>query len=700
MTNMPTLAETLSVRPEQLTDLTPVEIDRYNAVLWAEFSRLSDAIDKASDGLYRALLLSKKSVRRGRGYSQVWPISLPEAERMAAEHLETGCEPDQTTKLQSGLTRDGAYAAQLRKAVDRLAALRAEWKGLEDGPEAVLNGEFERRGGWSRMYLCLSDGGHIHKGRQCPSIRPSTELAWLPEVSGMEWREAFKALPPNLAAGSPAIMCTKCYPDAPVEWTVKAADPKECPGSRQYAKLMDQRMTNRVHRWAECHVCGKKGVAVTPNGNLRKHDRPEGGEESKPEPPAPEAPAAPAPQDDNRLLVIERTPLQTPPAAEEPPAPAEETPKGDPGGVPTVTAVVKFLSAAGFQHSRYVDNADRVSSGARVQEDRSGVVRVTWREGFEDYVRRMHALGIQDVTDMPRHPEETAFLQAYAEALAPRYRVEVSHGAVYVHRREELPVRPPKVPRAVTVRKALAAAGITGKISAPYSVVDQPDHTRVAVIDDANLDAVREALAAEGWAFTEGENWQHFYIKITGATPDQAARRRKLRQERAKRAAAKPDTEPQAAEEETEKQRAPLGAYVAWAEGPQERTEHGYMVGARDGDALVLGLDGEFRQMPANIPEEEPEPAPYAYDSKGRRWQQGQRAVFKSRDLFLYSGEIAGFGKRDGEPTATVLVDTRQAAPASRPVKGMPNAPGKARPISPPEEWVLPLTELKPARPA
>jgi hypothetical protein len=423
-------------------------------------------------------------------------------------------------------------------------------------------------------------------------------------------------------------------------------------------------MIRRVHRWAECHVCHKKDVTVTANGNLRKHDRPEGGEEPKPEAPAPQAPAAPAPKDDNRLVVIERTPLQTPPAA-------EESSKSKPGGAPTVTAVIKFLSAAGFQHSRYGDNPDRISSGARAQSHRDGVVRVTWREGFEDFVRRMNALGVQEPKDVPEHPKKAGYLKEYAEALAPRYRVEVSHGAVYVHRREELPARPPKVPTAVTVRKALAAAGIRGKISAPYSVVDQPDHTRVAVFDDTHLDAFRKALAAEGWTFTEGETWQHFAIKITGATPDQAARRRKLRQERASRAAVAKVEKGIRREKAAAAQEAPAPAPAPVA-----------------------------TEEPAT-PTQEPEGQPVRISRcgpDGRRWWQGQRVVFKTRDMFLYSGEIAEFGEQDGESTATVLMDTRRAAPASRPMyKGDPNLPGKARPISPPEEWVLPLAKLKPA---
>jgi hypothetical protein len=129
------------------------------------------------------------------------------------------------------------------------------------------------------------------------------------------------------------------------------------------------------------------------------------------------------------------------------------------------------------------------------------------------------------------------------------------------------------------------------------------------------------------------------------------------------------------ATEEPPAERAPLGSCVAWAEGPEERTE-----------------------FPEQEPEPLPVPASYEWDSKERRWQQGQRAEFKTADGFLYAGEIVAFSVEGGQKTATLRVDTRRAAPASRPMyKGDPNLPGKPRPVEPPQEWVRPLDQLKPA---
>jgi hypothetical protein len=399
------------------------------------------------------------------------------------------------------------------------------------------------------------------------------------------------------------------------------------------------------------------------------------------------------------------------------------SPQGKPGGAPSVTAVIKFLKAAGFQHSRYTESRlqGRASGAVVVRANYTATERVLvhWNEGDTDFYTRMGGLGLTDVTKVPQHPDAERFAREYAEALAPRYAVRIHGGTeVYVTARETLPARPKGVPTAVTVRKALKAAEVTSRETSWHvSVVDQPDHTRVAVKDSETLKVVREALTAEGWVFEESETIQHWALKITGSMPDRRQRLAKLRQQREARAtelagraavakvvegirqtkaAQEAASVPQEAEE-PEGENAPLGAYVAWAEGPEERTEHGHVVGLRQGEALVMGLDGGLRQMPADIPEAEPEPAPVAYDGKGRPWRQGQRAEFKTRDGFLYSGKITGFGEEDGQPTAMVLVDTRRAAPASRPMyKGDPNLPGKPRPVEPPQEWTQPLNKLTP----
>src|SRR6185369_10664798 len=56
-----------------------------------------------------------------------------------------------------------------------------------------------------------SAGGHIHSSMRCSTCRFDTEFGWLPTLSGLTEAEA--------VAAHGAILCTVCYPTAPVEWT-------------------------------------------------------------------------------------------------------------------------------------------------------------------------------------------------------------------------------------------------------------------------------------------------------------------------------------------------------------------------------------------------------------------------------------------------------------------------------------------------
>lgn len=67
--------------------------------------------------------------------------------------------------------------------------------------------EYERRGGWTRAYRVIANGGHVHRNRWCSSY-PTTQHGWHPEVSGWDEAQIIDL------AGEEA--CTKCYPNAPV----------------------------------------------------------------------------------------------------------------------------------------------------------------------------------------------------------------------------------------------------------------------------------------------------------------------------------------------------------------------------------------------------------------------------------------------------------------------------------------------------
>jgi hypothetical protein len=65
--------------------------------------------------------------------------------------------------------------------------------------------------GWSRFYYVTNTGGHIHRSTGCSTCHPTTRFAWLTDLSGLSEADAVEA--------HGAILCTVCFPSAPVEWT-------------------------------------------------------------------------------------------------------------------------------------------------------------------------------------------------------------------------------------------------------------------------------------------------------------------------------------------------------------------------------------------------------------------------------------------------------------------------------------------------
>lgn len=77
------------------------------------------------------------------------------------------------------------------------------------------NAEWSRRGGWTQAWLVTSSDGHIHRSRHCHTLRWSTVIGLIPQLSGLAQDEIVGE------AGEAA--CTSCYPDAPVEVRTRPA---------------------------------------------------------------------------------------------------------------------------------------------------------------------------------------------------------------------------------------------------------------------------------------------------------------------------------------------------------------------------------------------------------------------------------------------------------------------------------------------
>lgn len=159
--------------------LTPTDVDEHFANVYEEEHRLEQNRLHAVTGILYAAGASK-DYRTGR-----WTMTFGEA----------------LTKLETQGT--GKQEQLDLSKVDR------EIADLIEGPQAVLDAEFARRGGWTRAFLVTD--GHVHKSQHCSSCHNGAErtrFSWMIDYSGKTEEEIVKA------AGHRA--CTICYPSAPV----------------------------------------------------------------------------------------------------------------------------------------------------------------------------------------------------------------------------------------------------------------------------------------------------------------------------------------------------------------------------------------------------------------------------------------------------------------------------------------------------
>lgn len=135
----------------------------------------------------------------------------------------------------------------------------------------AMDAAFRARGGWSRFWLVR--GGHIHSSMQCSTCNKNgqaTEFGWLPALSGRAEADA--------VAEHGALLCTVCFPSAPVEWTngreVAAAEraASQCEGSRKPPARREG--ISPLRRYQPCSACGTL-QSVTSTGLIRAH-KPEG----------------------------------------------------------------------------------------------------------------------------------------------------------------------------------------------------------------------------------------------------------------------------------------------------------------------------------------------------------------------------------------------------------------------------------------
>ena len=154
-----------------------------------------------------------------------------------------------------------SHAGAVEKLAQRQAEMDAKRAEAHEAAKVARDFDAANYGGWQRFFLVK----HIHASQHCSSFRFGTRIGWLPDVSGLTEGEA--------VAEHGAILCTICFPSAPVEYTKGPdADPSLCSGSGKYHST--EHLTGREHAYVSpsgyCPDC-LRWNSITKSGAMRKH---------------------------------------------------------------------------------------------------------------------------------------------------------------------------------------------------------------------------------------------------------------------------------------------------------------------------------------------------------------------------------------------------------------------------------------------
>jgi hypothetical protein len=130
---------------------------------------------------------------------------------------------------ESGKDRDEFRAQEYDRFYANYKAQTAAERASLEAQIAPLQAEWERRGGWQRYWLCVSDGGHVHY-RECHTLRWNSMIAWMPMLSGLD--------EPGMVEKVGFKACTHCFPTAPLHpaWVRSEAAAKKATADERLAK--------------------------------------------------------------------------------------------------------------------------------------------------------------------------------------------------------------------------------------------------------------------------------------------------------------------------------------------------------------------------------------------------------------------------------------------------------------------------------
>lgn len=240
-----------------LTTATPVEIDTVLADLynkeWEANSRADIARDDVRSQVARVL---------GLGYRASLPAA--DVQRVVQQAMEMDLDADREQ-------RDHAWyeMKEVRARQERVDAYLAEAADLRE-KMLPLQEEYARRP-WTRFFAVL--GGHIHSSMACSTCNKmgkATRFGWIVERSGQSEAQALESL---VSESAKTTLCTVCFPNAPVAWTVVREDPNACPGSGSFDYPRETaRLGYYSGNYGVCEHCGQR-TTVTSTGKMRKHKK-------------------------------------------------------------------------------------------------------------------------------------------------------------------------------------------------------------------------------------------------------------------------------------------------------------------------------------------------------------------------------------------------------------------------------------------
>jgi hypothetical protein len=235
-----------------------VEVDTKLAALYGQLARLDGRGENILNGIHYAA-----KDRKDYHYSKFgnWTMKHAEAIAKVQEMLASGEMTSwDATSAQRSLASLVEYEAEVASIQAEIAPLQAEY----------------RANPWPRFFIVQNNGGHIHSSMSCSTCNngrfSATRFGWLPELSGLTEADA--------VASQGAILCTVCYPSAPVEWTNGVSKEEQakqallCPGTgtTNYEGRRNPK-NDRLYGYQECKDCGKE-ISLLANGTLRSHKKP------------------------------------------------------------------------------------------------------------------------------------------------------------------------------------------------------------------------------------------------------------------------------------------------------------------------------------------------------------------------------------------------------------------------------------------